>query len=52
MIGGSKGEDDDMEVMASGITDKMGGAGPGQPPMTDGEEHDLERRRVLSRSRF
>ena len=42
MIGVSKDEDG-MEVMASGISDKLGGAAPGQSPSTDGEEHDLER---------
>lgn len=43
LISGSEGDEDDMEVMSGGMSDKIGGAGPGQSPSTDGEEHDLER---------
>lgn len=43
LISGSEGDEDDMEVMAGGMSDKIGVAGPGQSPSTDGEEHDLER---------
>ena len=42
IISGSEG-DNQIEVMATGIADKIGGADPGQSPSTDGEEHDLER---------
>ena len=43
LMSDSKGDGDDLNVIASGISDKIGGAGPGQSPSTDGEEHDLER---------
>ena len=42
-IGGSEGDEDEMEVVATGASDKLGAVGSRQSPSTDGEEHDLER---------
>ena len=44
-VAGSKGNEDQMEVMSAGVSDKIEGAGPAQSPSTDGdgEDHDLER---------
>jgi hypothetical protein len=42
-IGGTKDNNDEMEVASAGISDKIEAAGPAESPSTDGEDHDLER---------
>ena len=41
-IGGTK-DNNEVEAMSAGISDKMEAAGPAESPSTDGEDHDLER---------